>query len=128
MKLIRTLNYKHQYVYSATFYSFTTCFVLSQKLSAVVTFTEVSSRENMHTCRSSSGIVPGNDSWKPKAPKVQAKFVIVILPQELGMNFRYTVNSLWSLNRDVWGRVTRRLRAEGSNCARNEQFQLVLLG
>lgn len=62
-----------------------------------------------------------------KASEVEAKSIMIILPQELGVHLADAVDGAWSLNRDVRRRISGRVRTERSDRRRDKDPQLVLL-
>ena len=61
----------------------------------------------------------------PQTSEVQIESLVVVFPQQLGVDFRHSVDSFWSLNAQVRCRIPRGFRAESSDCAGNEEFEFI---
>ena len=61
----------------------------------------------------------------PQTSEVQIESLVVIFTQQLGMDFRDSVDSFGSLNAQVRRGIPRGFWAESSDCAWNEEFEFI---
>lgn len=72
--------------------------------------------------------IAADDPGKSETPKVETESVMIILAHQFGVNLAHAIDGSRALYSDVGRRISWRIGSESSDCRRNENPKIVLLG